>query len=174
MKKFIFLLLIAFCFTACSGIKTYSDYDKNTDFNTYSSFSFYKDMQTGLSTLDKKRFQYAVTATLQAADYSLSEKADFKINFYADFYEHYDRSTIGVSFGGTGSHVGGGVSGKIPVSNRKQTLSLTIEFIDAQTNQLFWQGVVETEFRTDLLPEERRNYFKELAEKVLDDYPPEK
>ena len=59
MKKLIiglpaFILL----FTTCSGIKTFSDYDKTVDFSNYQTFEYYGWDQL-IGTFDKERIEKA-------------------------------------------------------------------------------------------------------------------
>src|SRR5699024_9696538 len=149
MTKPSLYLLLASLFTASGSIKTYSDFDETLDFSRYQNFALYNDMDTGLSDLDEKRFSAALVSVLEEKDFQSSEDPDFMINFYSKVYEENNRNHIGIGIGGGGSHVGGGISGGIPINMRKHIMSLTVEFVDATTNQLFWQGVAEAKFNPD-------------------------
>ena len=42
MKLFAFPLLALLVLSSCSSVRVLSDYDRETDFNTYKSYAFYK------------------------------------------------------------------------------------------------------------------------------------
>ena len=50
-------LLIVFVFTSCSSVRVVTDYDREANFNSYSSFAFYKPGidKAQISDLDKRR-----------------------------------------------------------------------------------------------------------------------
>jgi len=63
MKKIIIILpVLILLFTACSGIKTSTDYDKTVDFSTYQTFEYYgwdKGSDHILRPFDKERIEKA-------------------------------------------------------------------------------------------------------------------
>ncbi|TQD34812.1 DUF4136 domain-containing protein [Haloflavibacter putidus] len=173
MRKLLLLTMISVFLSSCGGPKVFYDYDQNIDFNNFQSFSFYKDMQSGLRPLDQERVQEAIREQLKEQDFATSETPDFKVNFYADFYNERSNSTIGIGVGGGGGRVGGGVSGGIPIGGTKTFISLTVEFVQASNNELYWQAVIESPFNNNTKPEERIAFFNAIIEKALQSYPPE-
>ena len=69
--------------------------------------------------------------------------------------------------------MGGGISGGIPVGGSSLYMSITLEFTNAENDELYWQGVVEHKFNQNASPEERMYFFTEVVEKALENYPPE-
>lgn len=172
MKIYIGIIL-AFLLISCGGTKAYFDYDQEVDFSKFNTYGFYADMESGLSELDQDRMIAALDTVLQENNFNKSETPDFKINIFAEPFNKASNSSIGIGLGGGGGAVGGGVSGGIPVGGDQLFLSITIDFADAVTNELFWQAVVESRFNENWSPQERSEFFREIAEKALENYPPE-
>lgn len=173
MKKICYLVILLFT-TACSGIKTYVDYDEKTDFEQYTSYSFYKDIDSGLDSLDQKRFMTALKGVMKENNFRFTpEDPDFKINFYSAAYKEDNAQNIGISIGTIGSRVGGNVASGIPIGGQRRFLSITVEFVNAESDILFWQGVAEGKFQRGLPPKKRRVFFQKTLQKLLQNYPPE-
>lgn len=157
---------------SCAPIRVNYDYDKTTNFNTYKTYNYYADMNTGLSELDTKRFLSALDKQLQAKGITLSDTPDFFIDIKSTEYHAAQRSNVGIGIGGGGRHVGGGVSIGVPVGQSKMERSITIDFVDEGKKQLFWQAVSEAAYNPDTTPENREAQFNAIAAKVLEQYPP--
>ena len=67
----------------------------------------------------------------------------------------------------------GGLYGNVPVGGQKLYISITVNFIDSKTDELFWQAVVEGSLTNKLRPQERADFLHKLAKKALSKYPPE-
>src|SRR5699024_6956053 len=129
-----------------------------------------KDMDTGLSELDEKRFLATLNKVLKTRGYKTSVQPDFKVNFYSSIYEKEHHNNLNIGIGTIGGHVGGNIAGGIPIKSSTKMLSITVEFVDAQTNTLFWQGVVEGKLNTIRTPADRRKLFEKMTRKLLKDY----
>lgn len=173
MKKLASIFFLLF-FVSC-GVTVNYDYEKSTDFSKYNSYSYFTDMSTGLSELDAKRLFTALDEALALKGFTLSENADFNIHIESSTYqETQSNSSVGVGVGGGGGNVGGGVSVGIPMGQANMSRQIKFDFVDAKTNQLFWQAISsETDVPTDS-PTERENKFKQIVTKVLEGYPPKK
>lgn len=174
MKTRLICMLFCFALLSCGGIKTYTDYDETAEFDQYTSFDFYEDMETGLDTLDQKRFTAALTDALKEKGLKNKATPDFKINYYSDFFKNEDQHNINIGMGTIGSHVGGNISSGIPLRFKEYIISLTIEFVDAETDELYWQAIGEGKFNPNMPPEKRTEFFKKLAKKAVKDYPPDR
>lgn len=172
MRKYSFLLCFIVVAMACGGIKTYQDYDETVNFAQYRNFEFYEDMETGLSDLDEKRFKSAIDSVLEEKDFSNDDNPDFKINLYSETYQKDNRSALGIGLGTIGHNVSGNINSGVPIGRLDDMLSLTIEFVDAESNNLFWQGVVEGKFNKSTAGEDRKKIINEMAEKALGHFPP--
>jgi len=51
---------------------------------------------------------------------------------------------------------------------------ITIDFVDENKKQLFWQAISESSFNPKGTPEKREVRLNAIVEKVLSEYPPRK
>ncbi|OSY88509.1 hypothetical protein WH52_07085 [Tenacibaculum holothuriorum] len=172
MKKIVFALLIL-CI-GCSTPKVVYDYDSKTNFSKYTTFDYFEDAGEGLSELDKKRIERVITSKLKLQEITRNtEKPSFYVNYLSKQIKVDDRPRIGVGIGG-GGNVGFGISGGIPVGNKEVKMQLTVDFVEADNNQLFWQGIVDKKLKERTSPQERDLFFNEVLTKIMEGYPPKK
>ena len=171
--KYFSILLVALIVSSCAPVRVHYDYEKTTDFNSYKTYNYYADLNTGLSELDTKRLLDALDNTLQSNGYALSETPDFFIDIKSNEYQEAARNNVGVGVGGTGGRVGGGVSIGIPVGQNKLNRQIVFEFVDENKNGLFWQAVSESSYSQNASPEKRETLFNTIVTKVLEGFPPE-
>ncbi|UKM65139.1 DUF4136 domain-containing protein [Flavobacteriaceae bacterium GSB9] len=172
--KFLYTALLALLLVACAPIRVNYDYDKQAMFSNYKTYQYYGDMETGLNELDTKRLLDAIDAQMIAKGFSISEHPDFFIDIKSVEYQNSQRSSVGVGLGGSGRNVGGGISIGIPVGQSNINRQITIDFVDENKKQLFWQAVSEFGFNLNATPEKREEIFRAVAKKVLSEYPPMK
>ncbi|MCX7547893.1 DUF4136 domain-containing protein [Xanthomarina sp. F1114] len=173
MKKLASIFFLFICLSC--GVSVNFDYDKTTDFSKYKSYSYFTNMNTGLSEFDSKRLFKALDDAMASRGFILSVNSDFIINIKSSTYEDaYNNSSLGVGVGGGGGNVGGGISVGIPIGQANMSRQIKFEFVDANTNQLFWQAITsESDVPRDY-PEEREAKFREIVAKVLEGFPPKK
>ncbi|TNJ43785.1 DUF4136 domain-containing protein [Tamlana fucoidanivorans] len=172
--KFFSLTLFIVIIISCAPIKVHYDYDQDLSFESYKTYQYYADMNTGLSELDTNRLLDAIDDKMALKGYSISETPDFFIDIKSKSFQEVQRSSVGIGMGGSGSNVGGGLSIGIPVGQSNTNTQIIIDFVDHSKKQLFWQAVSEFSFSPNLAPEMRERLFNDVAEKVLSNYPPEK
>ncbi len=172
MKNWLWLL--SFLLLSCSGLRVDYDYDSNTDFSSYQTYSYYPDMQTGLSELDTRRLLTALDSVLLSKGFKASEEPDFFINIESREFRTPRNSSVGVGLGGGGRNVGGGVSIGIPIGQADLEREILFDFIDSQRDFLFWQGILTSDYRENATPFEREKQMRAIAIKVLSKYPPRK
>ncbi|GAA4293494.1 DUF4136 domain-containing protein [Aestuariibaculum suncheonense] len=170
--KTLLSVLMALFLISCSSVRVTHDYDREVNFNQYKTYNYYADMNTGLSELDTKRFLDALDAQLSQQGYTLSKEPDFFIDVSSKEYEAPSRSSFGIGMGGTGRNVGGGISIGVPVGQSNINRQITVEFVDENKKQLFWQAVSETTFKANETPESRETLLKAMAIKILSEFPP--
>jgi hypothetical protein len=173
MKNLVILLVMVLV-TSCAPIYVNYDYEKGTDFTKYKTYNYYSDLETGLSALDSKRLLNNLDANLRAKGITLSETPDFFINIQSQEFMNNQRSNVGIGVGGSGRHVGGGVSVGIPVGQSNVNREIIIDFIDENAKGLFWQAVSESSFDPNAIPEKREARLKAIVDKILLKYPPKK
>ncbi len=169
----LFYLFFIIFLISCTSTKVYIDYDETKDFSKYNSFNYFLENQTGLSELDEKRVLKSIDSVLASKHIIKKTIPECSINFYAEFYTLETENSIGVGVGTGGGTVGGMASGDIPIRTQKEMIALTIEFVDALTKELFWQGVLERKLKDFKHPSERDAYISEIVSKILNEYPPE-
>ncbi|WP_370477901.1 DUF4136 domain-containing protein [Tamlana flava] len=171
MKPLKFTLLV-FVIVSCAPIRVSYDYDYTVNFNGYKTYQYYGGMETGLSELDTKRFLDAIDALMALKGFEISENPDFFIDIKSATYQEPYRQTVGVGLGGTGRNVGGGISIGLPIGQADVNRQITIDFVDENKKQLFWQAVAESSYSPNATPEKREEHLNEIAEKMLSNYPP--
>ncbi|UWX55573.1 DUF4136 domain-containing protein [Maribacter litopenaei] len=170
--KYVFTLLLALLFVSCSTIKVHYDYERETDFSSYTTYNYLVDMRTGIPELDEKRFFRAMDITLQTKGLKFSEEPDILIDIKSSIYETQSGNTVGVGLGGGSRGLGGGVSVGIPVGSPKLTRELEINFIDAKKDVLVWQAISKQPYREGDPPHLKEERMQELVSKIFEKYPP--
>lgn len=172
--KFLKTIALSLLIVSCAPIYVNYDYEKETDFTKYKTYNYYSDMKTGLSELDTKRLLDALDAKMTAKGFTLSDTPDFFIDIKSREFQAAQRQTVGVGLGGGGRNVGGGVSIGLPIGQANVNREITIDFVDENKKQLFWQAVSESSFKPNATPEKRETRLNAIIEKVLVQYPPKK
>lgn len=172
MKNLLYIVVLV-CLISCNAVRVNYDYDKTTDFSNYTTYNYFKDMQTGLSELDEKRLLYSLDSTLQAKGYLLSEEAEFLIDIKSGVYQSNTGNNVGVGVGGTGRSIGGGLSIGIPLGNASVKRQILFDFVDANKNTLFWQAVADSNFKEKATPINRKEQLKRVVAKAFSKYPPD-
>lgn len=168
LSAVILLLFVA----SCAPFRVNYDFEKTTNFSQYKTYGYYADMNTGLSPLDTKRLLEALDVHMKTKGLLFSETPDFFIDIKSSEFQNVQRNNLGVGLGGGGGNMGGGISIGLPIGQATINRQITIDFVDENKKQLFWQAVTESGFNPNATPEKREHLFKALVEKVLTNYPP--
>lgn len=166
MKNLKFLFL--FFLMSCSSSKVIVDYEDNQDFSKLKSFDFYEDNGESLNDFDVKRITNSIQQKLEEIGMNKNENPDVFIYFDADTSENNNNNTIGVGFGSGGL----GISGGIPIGGKKLNEKLIIKFIEATTNNLLWEGALNSVIKEKRAPEKRKLRLNEVVRKILSKFPP--
>lgn len=172
--KSVLIIIFLFGVISCAPIRVNYDYDRETNFSEYKTYNYYSDMKTGLSELDTKRFLEVLDAKLETLGITYSETPDFFIDIKSAAFQANQQSSIGVGVGGTGRNMGGGVSFGIPIGQSSITRQITIDFVDENLKQLFWQAVCESNYSPNRIPKEREAQLIAIVDKVFSGFPPKK
>ena len=171
MKTIKFLpLLLLFVLASCSSVRVNADYDKKATFDSYKSYAYLKSGidKVEISELDKKRILYAIDDVMTTKGFTKSENPDILISFFTTERERVD---VYNSFGfGWGWNPYWGMGYSYPVSSTEGTLIL--DFIDAKTKELIWQGQGTGYLTQNVDKKDAR--VKEFVSKILEQYPPTK
>ena len=171
MKTIVPILFVLFL-SSCSAVKVHYDYDKDTEFPTYSTYNYYPEMETGLNGLDLRRLKRAIDATKREKGILLSEEPEFYVAIVSRSFEAPKNNTVGVGVGGSGRSVGGGLSVGIPVGATKIQREIRFDLVDSQKDQLFWQAITSSSFNENSSPEIREEKLKAMVDKAFEKYPP--
>ncbi len=169
MKQFLYVCLVLLL-VACAGPRVIYDYDIKTDFSKYKTYNYYPDLKTGLSDLDTKRLLDATDKALEAKGFSKTDSPQFYVNFKSQKYQTPSRTGVGVGVGNGPISIGG----TIPVGRPDQHLQLTVDFVDVQKDELFWQAEADDTQNSEQTPENRMSFFTVMIQKALSKYPPVK
>lgn len=172
--KTIVPILIVLSLSSCSAVKVQYDYDKTTDFQSYTTYNYYPELETGLNGLDAKRLMAAIDSTMRGRGILLSEEPEFYVAIIGRSFEAPRNNTVGVGLGGSGRSVGGGLSVGIPVGAAKVQREIRLDFVDSQKDELFWQAVTTASFREYISPELREEKLRAMVNKAFEKYPPKK
>ncbi|MCK5442768.1 MAG: DUF4136 domain-containing protein [Maribacter sp.] len=178
MKTLVLPALILLFLGSCTSVRVLSDYDKEANFDGYTSYAFYKTGidKAHISDLDKKRILKAIDAEMSSRGMTKSQNPDILISIFTkereqvDVYTNYWGGRYGWGWSpwywGPGYH-GNGTS----VSTRTQG-SLYIDLIDAENKELVWQGKgIGTLSNTKNIAKKEER-IREFVTEILQQYPP--
>ncbi len=192
MKKLKLLALPVFVLlflSSCTSVRVLSDYDKDTDFNSYKSYAFYKTGidKAQISDLDKKRILRAIETEMGTRGFVKSQNPDILVSIFTKEREQVDvyNNNFGWGWGGFGWGPGWGFGpgwgwggfgpgwgwGGSNVSTRTEG-SLYIDLIDAKNKELVWQGKGEGTLSNTKNIEKKEMRIKEFVAEILTQYPP--
>lgn len=167
-----FPVLLLFVFVSCSTVRVATDYDKTANFAQYNTFAYFKPGidKAEISDLDKKRILRAIEENLSLKGMSKSENPGLLVSIFTKERERVDiyNNRYGYGWGWNpwwyGGHYGRSVS-------QATEGTLYIDFIDAKTNKLVWQGMGSADLVThDMEGKEER--IREIVSEILAEYPP--
>ncbi|MCB0629186.1 MAG: DUF4136 domain-containing protein [Saprospiraceae bacterium] len=140
-----FPAMFIFLFTACSSIKTFSDYDPGVNFKQYKTYTwstaeqaFNKDYPQYDNSLNRMRIKKAIDAAMQERGYILQSdrsEADLQVDFHINLeqkavpYHGDDIDEIGY-----GEFQRGGIY-------QYNEGTLIIHWVDQKRQEVVWQGV---------------------------------
>lgn len=167
------LLLLAVVTTSCSSVRVASDYDQQVNFNQYETYAFFKPGidKAEISDLDKKRILRAIEYEMQAKGFTKSDDPDLLVSIFTKTNENiniYQNNMMGYGYG-WGWHPWYWGAGPNTV-NRTSEGTLYIDLIDAEEQELVWQGMGTAALATDV--ERKQKRIHKIVEKILDKYPP--
>lgn len=177
MKTIKFLpLLFLFVLASCSSVRVASDFDKNTDFNQYKTYAFYKSGidKVEISDLDKRRILAAIDTELASKGFTKSENPDLLINIFTKSRQQVDINQFNAGWGygwgwGWNPWMWGGNNTSVSTSTEG---TLYIDLVDAKKKELVWQGEGIGVLTQNMNKKDER--IQEFVQKILAKYPPEK
>jgi hypothetical protein len=170
--KYIKLIVLIF-FVGCASPKILYDYDTQVDFNKYKTFQFYNDVLLNINEIEAKRILTQLEKSIIEKGLEYSDDPAIFVDVKLNQFEA-PRNSIGIGFGNYGRHSGISVGGQVPINSNILTKQFTIDFVDAKTDKLIWQGFYEGNFQTNTGISEKEQLLAEAFQKLLSKYPPKK
>lgn len=166
-------LLVLVVFLGCTSPKILYDYDNQADFNQYKTFKFYNDVLLNINEIEANRILIQLEKSMIGKGLEISDHpaiyVDVKLNQFKA-----PRNSVGIGFGNYGRHSGISIGGQVPINSNTLTKQFTIDFVDAKTDKLIWQGIYEGDFQTNIGIIEKEQHLAEAFQKLLSKYPPKK
>ncbi|MEM6380363.1 MAG: DUF4136 domain-containing protein, partial [Bacteroidota bacterium] len=157
-------VLVLLCFGCAS--KVVYDYDIKTNFSNYKTYHYFDDVGDSLSQLDIKRFTRSIDTYIDSIGIQNAENPSFYINVIAERLELQQKDT-GLGIGIGGGNFGGSVSTSVNFGAQKVKEKITIDFVDANTNKIFWQGFVTKNVKERMKTKDRVWYIQKVVEELL-------
>ena len=168
--KLLSLLFIA-TLASCSSVYVNADYDKNATFSNYKTYAYMKNNldNIAISDFDKKRILNAIDEVMATKGFTKSENPDIIVNI---FTKERERVEVYQNYGfgwGWGPYLGMGINR--PAVTTKPEGTLFLDFVDAKTKELVWQGQ-GTGYLTQNR-DKKEAVIKEFVSRILAQYPPQ-
>ena len=181
MRKAI-ILLTSIALSACSSMKTSSDYDPKINFNQVNTYAWIvkktDKSDYHLNSLMDGRVRASVNKQLQLKGLSKTNTndADVLINYLARIDKKVNIDTFSSSFGyspyyGAGWRRGSSIQTHTSVKEY-EVGTLILDIIDRKSRTLIWRGSVADTIRDERTPEERMSTINTAVIEMLKSYPP--
>lgn len=173
MKTVYFVSVLSlFLISSCVSIRVTTDFDKEANFSSYTTYGFYKKGidEVKVSDLDKKRILRSIEKVMKSKGFSASEEPDILINFFTD--SRKDVSIDPSPYGYYGFGYGWGPLHMSYYHNRVSSSTqgiLYIDLIDASTKSLVWQGKGIGSLTSGTGDRDTR--IQEFVNEILETYP---
>jgi len=173
-----FILLVAL--SSCSSVKVAADYDRETNFENYKTFAFFKPGidKAEINDIDKRRILRAIEAELMAKGMTKSENPDMLVSIFTKSNQRVDiyNNAWGAGawgWGGFGRWGWGGPGWRGNQVSTKTEGMLFVDFIDAKKKELVWQGS-GTGYLVTSNVDKKEARIKKFVSKTMEQFPPEK
>lgn len=180
--KTLFIAVAVLALSACSTLKSSSDFDPSVSFNQYKTYSWVEqkidDAGYHLDGLMDQRVRAAIETQLSQKGISKTNKqnADLLVNYITKVDKKINIDTFTSHFGYDpyyGPRWGLGGSLQTETTVREYDVgTLMVDLVDNKTGKLIWRGTVADTVREQNTPEERIQIINHAIDTVMKDYPP--
>jgi len=156
------------------GQKVSYDFDKSADFAQYKTYAWVTRGGDLKDELNHRRIVNAIDVQMSSkglTKVSAGAKPDVLIDYKTTFSRSLNVSGYSSGFGGlrfAGSRTGSARADDIVVA------TLTVELVDAKSNDVVWRGLATKDVDMGASPEKREKNINKAAEKLFKNYPPQK
>ncbi len=149
------LALAAFALVGCAGApRVEVARDPQADFSEYETFAFQRplgtDREDGTVTVLSQNLKRSARRELESLGYRyVEEGADLRVNFFVatrEVVEGMSRPGVGIRYGTFHSRYGVWLGYETDVRQYTEG-SLHVDVVDAERNQLVWEGVAQRRLR---------------------------
>jgi hypothetical protein len=180
--KTLFIAAAVLALSACSTLKSTSDFDPSVSFEQYKTYSWVEkkneDAGYHLDGLMDQRVRAAVETQLSQKGISKANKqnADLLVNYITKVDKKINIDTFNSNFGYNpyyGPRWGFGGSLHSETTVREYDVgTLMVDLVDNKTGKLIWRGTVADTVREQSTPEDRINTINQAIGTVMMNYPP--
>ena len=166
--KTLFIAAAVLALSACSTLKSTSDFDPSVSFDQYKTYSWVEKKNDDAGYHLDGLMDQRVRAAIENADLLVNyiTKVDKKINIDT-FNSHYGYNPYyGPRWG-----LGGSIQSETTV-REYDVGTLMVDLVDNKTGKLIWRGTVADTVREQSTPEERINTINQAIGTVMMNYPP--
>jgi len=175
IQKTFSLLALLIIMSSCNSVRVAADYDKNTNFDSYKTFAFFKTGidKAEISDLDKRRILRAIESEMLAKGFTKSKDPDLLVSIFTK--ERQEVNVWNNGFGGFGYGWGWspfwGNNFNTNVSTNSQG-SLYIDLIDAKKKELIWQGKGSGYLTSSSKVDKKIERINTFVREIMTAYPP--
>jgi hypothetical protein len=180
--KTLFIAAAVLALSACSTLKSTSDFDPSVSFEQYKTYSWVEkkneDAGYHLDGLMDQRVRAAVETQLSQKGISKANKqnADLLVNYITKVDKKINIDTFNSNFGynpyyGPRWGFGGSIHSETTV-REYDVGTLMVDLVDNKTGKLIWRGTVADTVREQSTPEDRINTINQAIGTVMMNYPP--
>lgn len=175
MKKLVWISLLLL--TACSGVKTSFDYDKNSDFSKFKTYGYAEDVaKLPIPELDRGRVITAIDKQMTAKGFTKSTSPDVWIDLQVKLEQKTEATATNTGGGMYGrpyryGYAGGFSTTYVNVENYVVG-TLFINMIEKTSEKMVWQGRGTKTLSEDVSPEKKEQNINYAVEQIFKKYPP--
>ncbi|KVX03501.1 DUF4136 domain-containing protein [Shewanella frigidimarina] len=180
--KTLFIAAAVLALSACSTLKSTSDFDPSVSFDQYKTYSWVEkkndDAGYHLDGLMDQRVRAAIETQLSQKGISKTDKqnADLLVNYITKVDKKINIDTFNSHYGynpyyGPRWGLGGSIQSETTV-REYDVGTLMVDLVDNKTGKLIWRGTVADTVREQSTPEERINTINQAIGTVMMNYPP--
>ncbi|MGI2173239.1 DUF4136 domain-containing protein [Shewanella ulleungensis] len=181
MKK-LFIAVAVLALSACSTLKSSSDFDPSVNFSQYKSFAWVEknngDAEYHLDGLMDQRVRTAIETQLSQKGISKVDKpeADLLVNYITKVDKKINVDTFNSHFG-YNPYYGPrwGLAGSMQtetIVREYEVGTLMVDLVDNKTGKLVWRGTIADTVREQSTPQERVETINHAIGSVMMNYPP--